>query len=80
MSTPTPPWYDPEFRGRRLEKIFKDAHTQYEKTKDQQLKQVYFNRMMITEKLIAPHVEAMIGIRKFLTDIKKSNVEKILVP
>lgn len=62
----TTPWYDVEMRGRRWEAIFKDCNTKYWNTKDESLKQSYFNRMAIIEKSVQPYVEQITGVKALI--------------
>lgn len=77
----TTPWYDAEMRGRRMETIFKDCFTKYNNTTDEELRDKYFHRMQIIEKVIAPYADQMTGVNKFLKEAeKKNNASKIYVP
>jgi len=73
----TTPWYDVEMRGRRMEAIYKDANTKYWNASNEDMKQSYFNRMMIIEKNIQPYIEHMTGVKKFLAQSKKELAPEI---
>lgn len=64
-----------------MEAIFKQCNTKYWNATDEEMKEVYFKRMMLIEKTMQPYVEQILGVKKFLTLSRKEiNDQQVQLP